>query len=162
MIQVPFMKEPGPSPVPDHPADFPPGSPGSIPPADPPPHIMRKLHEIDPRYRVAYHPYLHMHTIWILMGGTEYKLVTPVWDPFTKVPIRLDERIVALLIDSEPRYQGGSKKIGQQAEKWGRARTAARWRRTRELVKEKRVTINQRQRIWVGYGRNRDTISKTL
>ncbi len=151
-IQVPLDHSAlGPPPLRDHPADFPPGSAGSTPPVDPPAHIMLKLLDIDDRYRVAWHPVLELYTIWI-QKGIEHQLVTPVWNPSTKQRINFDERILALLIDSEPRYQGGARAMGQAAREFGIRQNFSREQWTRELVREKRYGVYLSRRIYVGYG----------
>ena len=151
-ISVPLDNEAlGPPPLKDHPADFPPGSSGSIPPADPPVHIMEMLLDIDERYCVAWQPVLELYTIWI-QQGIEHKLVTPVWNPSTKKRISFDERILALLIDSEPRYQGGARAMGKKAKEFGRRQSWARTLWTRELVADKRHKVYLNRRIFTGYG----------
>lgn len=153
-LELEIRKEPGPSPIPDHPADFPPGSAGSNSGPSVDPIILEKILDVNENFEIAWHPVLNLHTIWKRYGSGNVHLVTPVWDPDTEEPILLDERTVAVLIDSEPRLQESSRAMFQKARRWAKKREQNRWNQTRGMIAECRHKVWMTRRIAVGYGRH--------
>ena len=151
-MQIELRKEPGPSPIPDHPADFPPGSAGSNSGPRIAQYLLGKMLDINEDFEVAWHPVLHMHTIWKRYGSGNVQLVTPCWNPDTMEPIPFDERTLAVLIDSEPRLQGSATDMFQKARRWAKKSEESRWKRTLEMVDECRYKVHLTRRIAVGYG----------
>lgn len=136
----------------DHPADFKPGDSGTRM-YEPPPEALRRLQRHDPDMTWAWHPVLNVFTIW-RRTATGYTLVMPVWDPATKERIDWDNRVFALLEDSDPRNHGGVKGLRSKAQKWADQRKQAREQRYREMVGEAWHSARLRTRISVGYGRS--------
>lgn len=115
----------------------------------------------DERLCVTWQPVTENFVIWI-KSECGYKCVMPCRNPFPYTwadlepnqPIPLDERLKALLIDSDPATYGGEKQMLRYAQDRHSAHEQAQADRALDAMKEARHTAKLHTRISVGYGQS--------
>lgn len=150
-----------PSRVLDMVTDFPPGSPGSVPQVAPDPAFVRNLHDRWPHYTVTWQPVLRRHVIWrrASVGWVPvFKCENPFpvkWaglDPQEAIP--LDYRVIAILIDSDPKTYGGQRQQYEHVRRMAKRAEDARKKNEMEWIGELHDRAAQNTKIRTGYGRS--------
>lgn len=143
------------------PWDFPPGSPGSVPPVRPPRQFLETLARLFPDWVVAWQPVTQRYCLW-RPEGEGWKLAfycqNPYGEEWADVPaggaIPLDNRVFAFLHDSNPATYGGLRAMKLEIAR--RHETLQREQDTRrnDWLDELWHGAEQNAKIRIGYGKS--------